>query len=81
MAKNEFKKVGAEGNKLPEQIGKGIDVEHLKKVMAERGVAAINTFKSSYIDKLKFEKACDKIGLNKSLVMRELMKDFTKNNS
>ena len=33
--KNKFKKADAQGNRLPEEIGKGLNKEHLKKVMKE----------------------------------------------
>ena len=34
--KNEFKKQDAKGNKLPEVIGKGLNLENAKKAIEER---------------------------------------------
>ena len=80
MAKNKFKKVDSEGNKLTDEIGKGINKKHLKKVMADRGMDTVNTFRSKVSDSIDFELVCKREGLNKSLVLRELMITFTKNN-
>jgi hypothetical protein len=78
--KNEFKKADANGNQLSEQIGKGLNVEHLKKVQDARNVDAMNSFKSREIDKLNFRDVCKELGLNVSLVHRELMLNFIKEN-
>ena len=78
--KNKYKKSDANGNPLPEQIGKGIDAEHLKKVQDVRNVEAMNSFKSTEIDKLIFRDLCKELGLNVSLVHRELMLNFIKEN-
>ena len=78
--KNKIKKSDANGNPLSEQIGKGINAEHLKKVQDARNVEAMNSFKSREIDKLRFRDLCDKLGLNVSLVHRELMLNFIKEN-
>ena len=43
--KNTFKKSDANGNELAEEIGKGINKEHLEKVMEERKFNDIITFK------------------------------------
>jgi hypothetical protein len=81
MEENTFKKADANGNKLPEKIGKGINKEHLKTVMAERSLDTTNTFRSKLSDSINFELLCKNEGLNKSLVLRELMLKFTKDNS
>jgi hypothetical protein len=80
MKKNNYKKQDASGNQLPEAIGKGIDAEHLKKVQDARNVDAMNSFKSREIDKLNFRDVCKELGLNVSLVHRELMLNFIKEN-
>ena len=78
--KNKFKKSDANGNELPEAIGKGVDETHLKKVMKARNMDARITFKSKEIDKLNFERICKELNINPSLVHRELMLNFIKEN-
>ena len=78
--KNRYKKSDANGNPLSEQIGKGIDAEHLKKVQDARNVDTMNSFRSKEIDKLKFRDVCKELGLDVSLVHRELMLNFIKEN-
>ena len=60
MKKNEYKKRDANGNQLPEQIGKGLNLEHLAKVKEAREVknktiiAKVTTsFKEKWQRKLK----------------------------
>jgi antitoxin component of RelBE/YafQ-DinJ toxin-antitoxin module len=60
MKKNEYKKRDANGNQLPEQIGKGLNLEHLAKVKEAREVknktiiAKVTTsFKNKWQSKLK----------------------------
>lgn len=60
MKKNEYKKRDANGNQLPEQIGKGLNLEHLAKVKEAREVknktiiAKVTTsFKNKWQKKLK----------------------------
>lgn len=60
MKKNEYKKRDANGNQLPEQIGKGLNLEHLAKVKEAREVknktiiAEVTTsFKEKWQRKLK----------------------------
>ena len=78
--KNEFKKRDAKGNQLPEKIGKGINKEHLEKVMNERNLLdEIITCKISKKDKEEFLKECAIMRLNPSFVIREMINNFKNN--
>ena len=74
--KNEYKKQDSEGNPLPEQIGKGIDVEHEKKVLKERLNDASITFKLPSKLKTQWE---DLVGKNQSHILRLFIKDVVEN--
>ena len=75
--KNEFKKRDAQGNQLPEEIGKGLNLEHCNKVMNERNkLSETISFRVTKEDKENFLKECKKNNLDSTLVARELYKKF-----
>ncbi len=76
--KNEFKKQDAKGNKLPEVIGKGLNLENAKKAIEERKKDDYIRFRCTKGDKINFKLACKRIeGLDESDVSRALMIAFT----
>lgn len=78
--KNQFKKRDAQGNELPEQIGKGLNLEHCNKVIAERrNLSETISFRVTKEDKENFLKECKKNNLDSTLVARELYKNFANN--
>jgi hypothetical protein len=78
--KNEYKKRDAKGNKLPEQIGKGLNLEHCNKVLKEReNLSETVSFRVTKVDKENFLKQCKKNNLDPTLVNRELYKNFANN--
>jgi hypothetical protein len=79
--KNKFKKSDAKGNKLPEEIGKGINQDHLENVQKHRGLETTVSYRAKQGDVMDFQLTCKRDGLNPSLVLRELMNNYTKNNS
>jgi len=75
--KNKFKKVDAKGNRLPEQIGKGINKEHLKKVMKETTIKDdMISFKIEREIHDKLIRAANKMNVTKSFILQELIKEF-----
>ena len=58
---NQFKKQDSEGNRLPEQMGKGLNLSHpdpkIKKMLDNRLEIMINLN-----DKIKFQKYCKEFG-------------------
>jgi len=77
--KNKFKKSDAQGNKLPEKIGKGINEEHLKEVLEERNNkdSVLNVRISSDINE-KLIKKCENNNVSKSFYIQELLKNHFK---
>ena len=65
---NEFKKQDSKGNKLPEQIGKGLNLNHpnpkIKKMLDNRLEIVINR-----MDKVQFQNYCKPFG-GVSVVLR-----------
>ena len=75
--KNKFKKPDAQGNRLPEEIGKGINKEHLKKVMKESTIKDdIISFKIEREIHDKLIRASNKLNVSKSHIIQELIKEF-----
>ena len=75
--KNKFKKSDANGNKLPEEIGKGINKDHLEKVMKEINTKDdIISFKIESDIHDKLIKSASKRGVSKSFIIQELIKGF-----
>jgi hypothetical protein len=75
--KNNFKKSDAQGNKLPEQIGKGLNKEHLKKVLKETSIKNdIISFKIEREIHDKLIRSANKMNVSKSFIIQELIKEF-----
>jgi len=75
--KNNFKKSDAQGNKLPEQIGKGLNKEHLKKVLKETSIKDdIISFKIEREIHDKLIRSANKMNVSKSFIIQELIKEF-----
>ena len=75
--KNNFKKSDAQGNKLPEQIGKGLNKEHLKKVLKETSIKDdIISFKIEREIHDKLIRSANKMNVTKSFIIQELIKEF-----
>ncbi len=66
--------------KLPEQIGKGINKEHLEKVMNERNKDAMVSFRLEGLKNERFDTVCDSLDIKKTTVLRFLVDEFLKNN-
>ena len=65
--KNEFKKSDSKGNKLPEEIGKGLNYNHPSKVIKKMLNDRLE-FKINSLDKETFAKWCvDQGGVSKVL--------------
>ena len=75
--KNNFKKSDAQGNKLPEQIGKGLNKEHIKKVLKETSIKDdIISFKIEREIHDKLIRSANKMNVSKSFIIQELIKEF-----
>ena len=75
--KNNFKKSDAQGNKLPEQIGKGLNKEHIKKVLKETSIKDdIISFKIEREIHDKLIRSGNKMNVSKSFIIQELIKEF-----
>lgn len=72
MEKNKFKKQNAQGDRLPEEIGKGINEDHLTKVREALKNDSIQTFKIPEKLKNEFAEVCD----NPSEVLRALVRGY-----
>jgi len=72
--KNKFKKSDANGNQLPEEIGKGLNKEHLQKVMKSRISETYIPIRMSWKEKNDFVNKCGKG--NASNVARILFKMY-----
>jgi hypothetical protein len=71
-------KTDAKGNELPEVIGNGLNLEHLRKVEKARKMDSFIKFRITDSEKIKFQDACEEvIGLNESQVLRALVIAFT----
>ena len=80
--KNKFKKADAQGNKLPEEIGKGINTEHLKKVLQE--TSPNDAFFHLRISTDIFEKIkerSEEMEVSKSFYVRQLLINHFTNES
>jgi len=76
--KNTFKKSDANGNKLPEVKGKGLNLTHLLKVKEARRKEDVINFRCSTEEKINFKLACKEVdGLNESQVARALLVAFS----
>ena len=62
--------------KLPEEIGKGINQEHLDKVIRERNKDVSISFKIENYISLELDKRCEELGCTKSLLIQTLIKTF-----
>jgi|TARA_Y100000310_G_scaffold167497_1_gene167263 hypothetical protein len=70
MEKNRFK--------LPEEIGKGINQDHLDKVIKERNKDFTISFKiENHINK-QLEDKCEEMEVPKSFLLQYLVKNFLK---
>lgn len=69
---NTYKKQDANGNQLAEEIGKGIDELHQKKVLEARKNDATYQFRTPTQLKEDFNKVCE----NPSEVLRSLMRGY-----
>ena len=63
--------------KLPEEIGKGINQDHLDKVMNERTPAAITVVLPEDLHN-EFSKAACRLSVPKSFIIQELIINFLK---
>jgi len=74
---NKYKKADANGNQLPEQIGKGL-TPHWDKIKDQyrEPLDDIITFKISKKDKQCFEKLLEMNNLDKSKVLRAAVKEI-----
>lgn len=72
--KNNFKKADAQGNKLPEEIGKGINEEHLKKVLSEMNPndSALTLRLPSDLH-IQLIDECDRMQVTKSFYVKQLL--------
>jgi hypothetical protein len=78
--KNQFKKQDAKGNKLPEQIGEGINKNHLIKVLKEIRVndSSIHfRLPKEVHEQLIFE--CEKLQCTQSYYLQQLLINNFKN--
>ena len=74
---NQFKKKDSKGNRLPEEIGKGINKEHTNKVLKVReNKNDYIRFRCTTQEKIDFKLACD--GEKFSKVARSLFIAYTK---
>jgi len=79
--RNKFKKVDANGESLPEEIGKGINEEHLKKVIDYRHTMTreivyddVITFKINSNEKIEFFEC-----FGNSTELRNMVRNYIKN--
>ena len=72
--KNKFKKSDAKGNKLPEEIGKGINEEHLEKVLSEMNPNdSTLTLRLPRDLHIQLSKECDRMQVTSSFYVRQLL--------
>ncbi len=74
---NRFKKEDSKGNKLPEAIGKGLNLDHLRKVEKARNLGSYIRFRISEKERIDFKLACEDIpGMTESAISRALHNAF-----
>jgi len=77
--KNEYKKRNAIGEKLPEQIGKGLNAEHWEKVKAAREVLETTAHRDKVYNIVYIRDFAKSIGIKPSDVWRRLSDNFVNN--
>lgn len=72
-----MQKIDANGNKLSENIGGGLNLDHFQKVKEARQMKAEMRFRISKADKLRFREYAAKFEVSESEILRCLVKGFT----
>tara|TARA_R110002050_G_scaffold269877_1_gene412339 strand:- start:199 stop:438 length:240 start_codon:yes stop_codon:yes gene_type:complete len=72
-----MEKKDSEGNKLSENIGGGLNLDHFQKVKEARQMKSEMRFRISTEDKLRFREYAAKFEVSESEILRCLVKGFT----
>jgi len=70
-------KIDANGNKLSENIGGGLNKDHFQKVKEARQLKSEIRFRISKADKILFKNYAKKFNVSESEILRCLVKGFT----
>tara|TARA_R100000544_G_C2182021_1_gene37350 strand:+ start:339 stop:590 length:252 start_codon:yes stop_codon:yes gene_type:complete len=74
--KNKYKKSDAKGNKLNENMGSGLNLDHFLKVKEARLMNADIRFRINISDKLRLKEVAAKIEVSESEILRCLLNSF-----
>lgn len=79
MEKNKHKKSDSKGNKLSEQIGKGLNEKHVLKVLkARETLDSTISFKIEASTNKKLDAKALEMNVPKSFIIQELINNFLK---
>jgi len=76
--KNTFKKQDSKGNKLPEEIGKGLNKTFCKKVLEQRTKSDTLRIRCTPFEKERLLNYCEAKGINMSDLFRPTLEKIVK---